>query len=179
MTTGASRTSVDTMDEKEQSQHIETSSLGTSDLDSLDTIEQTKPSKYAWLVSLTAGIGGLLFGYDTGIISAILVYLGDDLGTTLNASQSELITSITSGGAFIGAVLAGLVADKYGRKTPIFSGCALFIIGAVLQATSYSIAQMTVGRAIVGLGVGSAAMVVPVRFLVFYLSSRPRPGWIT
>jgi MFS transporter, SP family, solute carrier family 2 (myo-inositol transporter), member 13 len=41
-------------------------------------------------------------------------------------------------------------------------GCFLFVIGAILQATSYSLAQMTVGRFVVGLGVGSAAMIVPV-----------------
>jgi len=104
----------------------------------------------------------LLFGYDTGIISAILVYLGNDLGKTLNSSEKELVTSSTSGGAFIGAVVAGLCADRYGRKMGIYTGCILFIIGAIIQAASYSIAQMTVGRAVVGLGVGSAAMIVPV-----------------
>lgn len=91
-----------------------------------------------------------------------MVYLGTDLGETLNASQKELITSITSGGAFLGAICAGLFADKYGRKLPIYSGCALFIIGAIIQAASFSIAQMTVGRLVVGFGVGSAAMIVPV-----------------
>lgn len=145
------------------SEHIESSS--EMDIDYLNSIENTKSSRYAWLVSITAGVGGFLFGYDTGIISAILVYLGTDLGVTLNGSQKELVTSITSGGAFIGALWAGLFADRYGRKLPIYIGCILFIIGAVIQASSYSIAQMTVGRLIVGFGVGSAAMIVPVRSL--------------
>lgn len=144
------------------SQHVE--SMSELDIEHLDSIENTKSSRYAWLVSITAGVGGFLFGYDTGIISAILVYLGNDLGTTLDGSQKELITSITSGGAFIGAFWAGLFADRYGRKLPIYIGCFLFIVGAVIQAASYSIAQMTVGRLIVGFGVGSAAMIVPVRF---------------
>lgn len=155
------RDSTEIADQKTSVHHIETSS--TTDLDALDSIETTKTSKYAWLVSVTAGVGGLLFGYDTGIISAILVYLGADLGQILNGSEKELITSITSGGAFLGAVLAGLSADRYGRKMPIYAGCILFIIGAIIQAASFSIGQMTVGRLIVGLGVGSAAMVVPVR----------------
>jgi SP family myo-inositol transporter-like MFS transporter 13 len=101
-------------------------------------------------------------GYDTGIISAVLVYLNEDLGKVLNASEKELITSITSGGAFIGAVAAGLTADRFGRKGAIYMGCFLFISGAVLQAASYSLAQMTVGRLVVGFGVGSAAMIVPL-----------------
>jgi SP family myo-inositol transporter-like MFS transporter 13 len=90
------------------------------------------------------------------------VYLNDDLGKVLNASEKELITSITSGGAFIGAVAAGLTADRFGRKGAIYMGCTLFIIGAILQASAYSLAQMTVGRLVVGFGVGSAAMIVPL-----------------
>lgn len=55
-----------------------------------------------------------------------------------------------------------MLTFQSGRKLAIYIGCALFTVGAVLQAASYSIAQMTVGRFVVGLGVGSAAMVVPL-----------------
>lgn len=93
------------------------------------------------------------------------MYLNDDLGQVLSSGEKELITSITSGGAFIGAIAAGLTADRFGRKGAIYMGCVLFIIGAVLQACAYSLAQMTVGRLVVGFGVGSAAMIVPVSYL--------------
>jgi len=132
------------------------------ELDALDTIELTQTGRFAWLVAITAGVGGLLFGYDTGIISAVLVYIGNDLGQSLSAGERELITSITSGGAFFGAIAAGLSADRFGRKIAIYVGCVLFIIGAILQASAFSLAQMTVGRLVVGLGVGSAAMIVPL-----------------
>lgn len=90
----------------------------------------------------------------------MLVYLGTDLNhRQATSNEKELITSLCSGGAFIGAIIAGLTADKFGRKAAIYVGCALFTIGAVLQATSYTIAQMSVGRLVVGFGVGSAAMV--------------------
>lgn len=157
MTSDTSRRSSLGDELKDSVEHVE-----ATDLDALDTIEQTRCSKFAWLVSITAAVGGFLFGYDTGIISAILVYLGDDLGKPVNANEKELITSITSGGAFVGSVVAGLCADRYGRKMGIYNGCILFIIGAIIQATAYSIVQMTVGRLVVGLGVGSAAMIVPV-----------------
>ncbi|KAJ5295235.1 Myo-inositol transporter [Penicillium antarcticum] len=101
-------------------------------------------------------------GYDTDVISAILVNLNEDLGHTLSSKETELITSITSGGALIGAILAGLTSDRYGRKLGIYLGCALFTAGAVLQAASFTVAQMTVGRLVVGLGVGSAAMIIPL-----------------
>lgn len=57
---------------------------------------------------------------------------------------------------------AGLTSDRYGRKSAIYIGCVLFTIGAMLQACAFSIAQMIVGRLVVGFGVGSAAMVVPI-----------------
>ena len=129
---------------------------------SIDDIETTAQGKYTWLVAVTASIGGMLFGYDTGIISAVLVYLDSDLGHELTSSQKELITSLCSAGAFVGAVIAGITADRYGRKVAIYAGCILFTIGAVIQAASYSLGQMAAGRLIVGFGVGSAAMIVPL-----------------
>ncbi|KAH8898909.1 general substrate transporter [Thozetella sp. PMI_491] len=145
------------MSEESSKKYIE-----PADIDALDTIEQTQPGKFSWLVSITAAIGGLLFGYDTGVISAILIYINEDLRQALTSSDKELITSITSGGAFLGAIFAAMTADQYGRKIAIYVGCALFIVGALLQATSFSLIQMTVGRLVVGFGVGSAAMIVPL-----------------
>lgn len=62
----------------------------------------------------------------------------------------------------VGAVIAGLTSDRYGRKLGVYLGCFLFVIGAVLQAAAFTLAQMTVGRFVVGLGVGSAAMIIPL-----------------
>ena len=101
-----------------------------------------------------------LKGYDTGVISAVLVNLGTDLGHKLTSNEQELITSLTSGGALLGALIAGLPADRYGRKLGIYLGCLLFLIGSAIQASSFSVAQMAIGRFVVGLGVGSAAMIV-------------------
>ncbi|KAI6883982.1 general substrate transporter [Hortaea werneckii] len=139
--------------------HVEVSDEVLPDND----IDNIAVSWYVWLVAATASIAGALFGYDTGIISAVLVYLGTDLDNKeASSGEKEAITALCSAGAFVGAIIAGLTADKYGRKIAIYVGCVLFTIGAVLQGASYSIAQMCVGRLIVGFGVGSAAMVVPL-----------------
>ncbi|KAK7432226.1 hypothetical protein QQZ08_001171 [Neonectria magnoliae] len=127
-----------------------------------DSIEETKPSKAVWLITITVAMGGFLFGYDTGVISAVLVTIGDDLGHKLSSHEQELVTSLTSGGALIGALVAGLPADKYGRKLGIYIGCVLFLAGSVIQAASFTVVQMAVGRFVVGLGVGSAAMIIPL-----------------
>lgn len=157
-----------------------------------DSIEDTRPSKAVWLITITVAMGGFLFGkpwgtpyqltwtmiliiatgYDTGVISAVLVSLKDDLGHELSSKEQELVTSITSGGALIGAVIAGVPADRYGRKLGIYIGCILFFIGSVIQAAAYSVAQMTVGRFIVGLGVGSAAMIIVSTVPMFNVTRR-------
>ncbi|CAH0018738.1 unnamed protein product [Clonostachys rhizophaga] len=127
-----------------------------------DSIEETNTGKFVWLIGLTASIGGMLFGYDTGIISGALVYIHDDLGHNLSSNEKELITALCSGGGFFGAIFAGLSADNYGRKTALYGACFLFTVGAIIQGAAYSIPQMAVGRVIVGFGVGSAAMIVPL-----------------
>lgn len=92
----------------------------------------------------------------------MLVTIGSSLGHELTSSEQELVTSLTSGGALVGAVIAGMIADKYGRKLPIFLACGVFVIGTILQTAAYHLPQFAVGRFVVGLGVGSAAMIVPL-----------------
>ena len=92
----------------------------------------------------------------------MLVTVGTSLGHELSSSEAELVTSLTSGGALVGAVFAGLIADRFGRKWPIWAACAVFVVGTVLQTASFSVSQFAVGRFLVGLGVGSAAMIVPL-----------------
>jgi SP family myo-inositol transporter-like MFS transporter 13 len=76
-------------------------------------VENIPVSWFVWLVAATASTAGMLFGYDTGIISAVLVYLGDDLNNRpVTSHEKELITSLCSGGAFIGAIFAGNTADR-------------------------------------------------------------------
>ncbi|KAJ5236108.1 hypothetical protein N7489_006199 [Penicillium chrysogenum] len=127
------------------------------------SIDNLPVSWFVWLAALTASMAGLLFGYDTGIISGVLVVLGDSLdGRPATSSEKEMITSLCSGGAFIGAIFAGNTADRFGRKMAIYLGCVLFIAGAVLQAAAYTIVQMAIGRLVIGFGVGCGAMVLPL-----------------
>ncbi|KAL4882589.1 general substrate transporter [Aspergillus karnatakaensis] len=144
--------------------HIETVDKAAAvDATVAANVDDIPISMFVWMVALTASIAGMLFGYDTGIISAVLVYIKDGLDSRpLSNSEKELITSLCSGGAFFGAIFAGNTADRFGRKPAIYMGCALFLVGAILQSAAYTIAQMCVGRIIVGFGVGSAAMIVPL-----------------
>lgn len=71
-----------------------------------------------------------------------------------------MATSLTSGGALV-CTVGCLTADRFGHRWPIWGACLLFMIGTVLCA--YSVGQFATGRFVVGLGVGSAAMIVPTR----------------
>lgn len=124
------------------------------DAHSLDTIEDTKPGAFVWLCAAATGIGGMLFGYDTGVISGVLVVIGNALDNNpLSSCEKELIIALCAAGALIGSTIAGITADKYGRKPAIWFASVLFTIGAIVQATSYTIAQMAIGRVLIGLGV--------------------------
>ena len=130
------------------------------DAHALDTIEDTKPGAFVWLCAAATGIGGMLFGYDTGVISGVLVTIGSALDNKpLSSSDKELITALCAAGALLGAIIAGITADKHGRRPAIWFASILFTIGAIVQASSYTIIQMCVGRVLIGLGVGSASTV--------------------
>ncbi|KAF9629096.1 Sugar/inositol transporter [Lasiodiplodia theobromae] len=144
-------------------EHLEEVVVEKNDNRNLDTIEDGTPGAFVWLCAAAAAIGGMLFGYDTGVISGVLVVIGSDLDNkALSSSEKELITALCAAGGLCGAVIAGTTADKYGRRPAIWFASVLFTIGAVIQASSYTISQMSVGRFLVGLGVGSASTVVPL-----------------
>ena len=117
--------------------------------------------------------GGILFGYDSGYMSGVLgmpyfITLHTGLtqppsgasdavkdAFTLSASQKSLITSILSAGTFFGALIAGDLADYFGRRITIVSGCIIFAIGVILQvASAAGIGLIVAGRLVAGFGVG-------------------------
>jgi sugar porter (SP) family MFS transporter len=113
-----------------------------------------------WGAAITA-LGGLLFGYDTGVISGALLFIGRDF-PGLTSFDKELLTSILLIGALIGALVAGRIADRVGRRPTVLGTAALFIVGVLIAAFSPSYGVLVVARVIIGLAVGSASMVVPL-----------------
>ncbi len=124
--------------------------------------DTTSPSTFTWSLTAASGISGLLFGYDTGVISSTLVSIGGDLGHPLTTLDKSLITSCTSLSALIASPVAGLLADRVGRKPIIMIADILFIAGAVCQSATTSVSGMVVGRSVVGFAVGGASLVVPM-----------------
>ncbi|KAL2845372.1 general substrate transporter [Aspergillus pseudodeflectus] len=119
--------------------------------------------RFIWSLTFSAGISGLLFGYDTGVISSTLVSIGSDLSNRpLTTLDKSLVTSCTSLFALVASPLAGILADKLGRRRVILVADILFTVGAFIQAVTNEVWGMILGRSIVGLAVGSASLVTPL-----------------
>uniref|UniRef100_A0A0D9WVI3 Major facilitator superfamily (MFS) profile domain-containing protein n=1 Tax=Leersia perrieri TaxID=77586 RepID=A0A0D9WVI3_9ORYZ len=128
-----------------------------------ECISLSRRNPYVLRLAFSAGIGGLLFGYDTGVISGALLYIRDDFRSVdKNTWLQEMIVSMAVAGAIIGAAIGGWANDRYGRRTSILAADVLFFAGAVIMASSMGPAQLVVGRVFVGLGVGMASMTSPL-----------------
>ncbi|MGY1710448.1 sugar porter family MFS transporter [Geodermatophilus sp. SYSU D00758] len=116
-----------------------------------------------FLVKLTviSTLGGLLFGYDTGVISGALLYMGEDLDLT-PLSEAVVVSSLLFPGAAFGALLGGRLADALGRRGALFVCAVLFLFGALITAVAPNVPIMVAGRVLLGFGVGAAAAVVPL-----------------
>ncbi|CAJ2637085.1 unnamed protein product [Trifolium pratense] len=118
---------------------------------------------YVLRLAFSAGIGGFLFGYDTGVISGALLYIRDDFKAVDRQTWlQEAIVSTALAGAIIGASVGGWINDRFGRKKAIILADTLFFIGSVVMAAAINPAILIVGRVFVGLGVGMASMASPL-----------------
>ena len=106
-------------------------------------------------------LGGLLFGYDTGVVSGALLFLKKDFGG-LSSFQQELVTSLLLVGAVAGALTAGRLADRIGRRITVLITALVFIVGVLLVAFSPTYPVLLIARIIIGLAVGSASTIVPL-----------------
>lgn len=115
---------------------------------------------YLLMIAATAALGGLLFGYDTGVISGALLFLR--LAFHLSALMQGVVTSIALGGAAAGAAVAGTVADRYGRRPILLVTAVIFVAGALVSAFAFSLPMLLAGRLLVGVGIGGASMLTPL-----------------
>ncbi|MDO4929485.1 MAG: MFS transporter, partial [Corynebacterium sp.] len=111
-------------------------------------------------VALVATLGGLLFGYDTGVINGAIDPMTAELG--LEASGIGLVTATLLIGAAVGALTIGYLSDAIGRRKTILILATIFFAGALLCALAPGLGILLVGRVLLGLGVGGASTVVPV-----------------
>ena len=112
------------------------------------------------MLALVATFGGLLFGYDTGVINGALRPMTIELGLT-NFTEGVVTSSLLFGAA-IGAMLGGRIADGWGRRKTILVMAVTFFVGTLACVFAPTFAVIVVGRVLLGLAVGGASTVVPV-----------------
>ena len=116
--------------------------------------------KYLGLISVVACFGGLLFGYDTGVINGALRPMTAELGLT--PLTEGVVTSSLVFAAAVGALSGGRISDAWGRRRIILLLAVLFFIGTAIVVFTPNFEVLVVGRICLGLAVGGASAVVPV-----------------
>jgi sugar porter (SP) family MFS transporter len=129
----------------------------------------------AFYVAAVAALGGLLFGYDTGVISGALLFVKKSfhLGST---GQSVVVSAVLVG-AVIGAGAAMLIGDRIGRKELIAASAIVFIVGTAVATSAISIDMLVAGRAVLGVAIGLSSSVVPV-YIAEISPERRRGGFV-
>jgi MFS transporter, SP family, sugar:H+ symporter len=112
------------------------------------------------LVYFFGSLGGLLFGYDTGVISGAILFISQEL--RLTPFLEGLVVASLLLGAAVGAASAGPLSDRLGRRNLVIIAAILFTIGAIGAALSPNVAVLVLFRVVLGLAVGTAALVVPL-----------------
>ncbi|MFA6142656.1 MAG: sugar porter family MFS transporter [Candidatus Omnitrophota bacterium] len=115
---------------------------------------------FLYLTAGIAALSGLLFGYDTGVISGAILFIKDCFKLSSGAEQG--VVSAVLLGAVIGAALSGALADRFGRKKVIIVVAFLFAIGAMGAALAPSIAVIIIFRLMIGVAIGVASYTAPL-----------------
>jgi sugar porter (SP) family MFS transporter len=112
------------------------------------------------MTAAIAGLGGLLFGYDTGIIASALLFVKKDFD--LGSFEQGMVVSAVPVGAVFGAAIAGQAADRLGRRYVIIAAAVVFIVGALVSAAAQALAVLVIARVLLGVAVGLASANAPV-----------------
>src|SRR4051795_2043007 len=112
------------------------------------------------VISIVACLGGLLFGYDTGVSNGAEGPMQQELG--LSDLQVGIVISSLVFAAAVGALIGGKISDAIGRRTTIIVLAVMFFVGVLVAVFSPNFAILVAGRIILGLAVGGASTVVPV-----------------
>lgn len=111
-------------------------------------------------VALVAALGGLLFGYDTGVVSGALLFIRDEFA--LGTFAQSAVVSMLLVGAVVGAFACGPLSDRFGRRTVLMLAAATFALGAVAAVLAVGYGSLVASRFVQGFAVGSAALTVPL-----------------
>jgi len=119
-----------------------------------------RAGQFVFTISAVSALAGLLFGYDTGVISGAILFVQEDF--RLSTFQEEAVVGAVLLGAMIGAAVGGRLADYFGRRNVLMQVACLFILGALGTALAPGTAWIALGRVVVGMAIGIASFTAPL-----------------
>jgi SP family galactose:H+ symporter-like MFS transporter len=137
--------------------------VGQTNSNVLQKLQSTKKRERQMgfrLLVVIAALGGLLFGYDTGVISGALLFIRTEFD--LSPTMQGVVAGIALVGAALGAAFAGSLSDRFGRRLVLLVTGIVFVVGAVVAALAPTTSTLLAGRVIVGMGIGFASMLTPL-----------------
>jgi SP family galactose:H+ symporter-like MFS transporter len=123
----------------------------------------TSPQSHRFYIAFLlffGGLGGMLYGYDIGVISGALLFMNNELGLTAH-HESLIVASVLFGGA-LATLVTGFLADMFGRKKIIIASSIIFLIGLLLIIKADSFMAVLIARLIQGAGIGMEIIVLPL-----------------
>lgn len=123
-------------------------------------MDSTYHKNLIYVIAVIAATGGLLFGFDTGVISGAIPFLQQDFG--IDNNMVEVITSSGLVGAILGALFSGKVTDRLGRKPVILASAVIFAVGALWSGFAPSINHLIFARLFLGVAIGVSSFAVPL-----------------
>ena len=113
-----------------------------------------------YVIAIIAAMGGLLFGFDTGVISGAIPFFQKDFG--IDDSMIEIVTSAGLIGAILGALFSGKITDRLGRKKIILAAAVIFAIGALWSGLAPDVYNLITARLFLGVAIGVSSFAVPL-----------------
>ncbi len=115
---------------------------------------------YVYSVSAIAALAGLLFGFDTGIISGALLFIEKDF--VISTEMKEAIVSSVLLGAMFASLFSGRLTDRFGRRRVMIVISALFVVGTLIASFTTSVSGILIGRLFIGLAIGIGSYTAPL-----------------
>lgn len=122
--------------------------------------KRSKLTTYVLVAAAIAAIGGILFGFDTGVISGAILFIVKQWNLT--HKQAELATSSVLIGAILGAIAGGALGDRLGRRLSIVYATLLFLAGTLIVSVANGMSAFLIGRVLIGAAIGVASFMVPL-----------------
>ena len=127
----------------------------------IETGKLTKPNmRYVVFLSVVAALGGFLFGYDTAVISGTIDQVSHQY--QLNPMQQGWYVGCALAGTILGALIAGILSDRFGRKKAMIMSAILFSVSGIGCAMSGNIDELIIYRIIGGIGIGVVSIISPM-----------------